>query len=760
MRWSQHIGTAEPAGTGQPIRCTDLTPEVGITSTPVIDTSDPTNPTVYTVYRTWDGVNASSAQVYFDARNVVTGAVKAGFPVAIGGAASNDPQWTFNPVVQNQRPGLLLLNGRVYAAFASFCDNDFYTGWIAGVSTAGVNLRLWTTEPGQSTAAKSPDAGIWQSGGGLASDGTSIFFSSGNGTYPTPVPTTPVPGSQATTWPLSNSVVRAQVNGDGTLTAADFFTPNSTQYMSDNDFDLGSSNPILLPDGFASSVVGPSHPHLALAGGKTGDVFLLDRDNLGGFPGSAAPSNVPPAIAQVQIQKPAGSPSAVYAHPAVWPGDGGYIYVTTAEYGTPGLTALQVVTSGGAPAIHHAADSPAFGNLSGSPLVTSDGSTAGSALVWVAERRTGAEVSGELRAYEAVPNGTAMTKLWSYPIGNATKFSEPVSDNGRVYIGTADGNVYGFGQMLTVAPVPVDLGAVRIGTIHQQAVVVTNRTTSPLGIASVAITSPYSLAGDSCSGQSVAALSSYTITVANAVAMPSGVHAGTLTISPSASGQITVGLTLTASYQMIPALYSDLLHRAPDGAGLVGWTTYLDGGATYLAMATNFTSSAEYRSDLANALYGGGPPSPYPDLLQRAPDAGSAGWASLLGSGATYQMVAAGIASSGEYYSRRGGGSDDGYVTALYSDFLHRAPEQAGLSGWKHALASGLSRYAAALAIVSGPEADQNLVASLYTLYLHRSGGASDIQGWANAMSRGMRIEQVIDLFVSGPEYVADTNAA
>ena len=104
---------------------------------------------------------------YMHALDVATGAERPGFPVTIQGAPTNDPSRPFNPMTAMQRPGLLLLDGVVYAGFASHCDYTPFVGYIVGVSTGGRQTTMWATESGNANA----EGGIWQSGGGLVSDG-------------------------------------------------------------------------------------------------------------------------------------------------------------------------------------------------------------------------------------------------------------------------------------------------------------------------------------------------------------------------------------------------------------------------------------------------------------------------------------------------------------------------------------------------------------------------------------------------------------
>ena len=216
-------GSSGPNGSNCPFLATNNSS--GVTSTPVFD---PTTGLVFLAALNWDGVNAQSARWFMYALNATTGAVQPGWPVRLTGTASNDPARNFDvdAPVEFQRAGLLLLGGRVYTSFASQCDQGDYTGWIISVSTTTRSQTGWVDE-GMGNQGAGVQGGIWHSGGGLASDGSSIFFTSGNGTVP------PVgPGSTPTPY-LAESVVRLAVGPNGVLTAADHFAPVDAQALSD-----------------------------------------------------------------------------------------------------------------------------------------------------------------------------------------------------------------------------------------------------------------------------------------------------------------------------------------------------------------------------------------------------------------------------------------------------------------------------------------------------------------------------------------------
>ena len=133
LKWAKPLELGTPWNPAD-ISCADLTPSIGVTSTPVIDTA--TN-IAYMTHKTYVSGTTGPARWFMDAVNVGTGVEEPGFPVELSGSAQNAPGRTFAPTTQLQRPGLLLMNGVVYAAFGSHCDHTPWQGWIFGVSTAG-----------------------------------------------------------------------------------------------------------------------------------------------------------------------------------------------------------------------------------------------------------------------------------------------------------------------------------------------------------------------------------------------------------------------------------------------------------------------------------------------------------------------------------------------------------------------------------------------------------------------------------------------
>jgi iron transport multicopper oxidase len=427
VRWSSTLSFGTPWKPAD-IGCADLTPNIGVTSTPVIDAA---TGTAYMTHKTYASGSSGPGRWYMDAIDMTNGSERAGFPVELAGNAQNQPGEAFQPTTQLQRPGLLLLGGVVYAAFGSHCDITPWKGWIFGVSTKGEVKARWVDE----TSANN-GGGIWQSGAGLSSDGPGqILFTTGNGG----APTTAAPGN-APPASLGESAVRVAVQPDGSLKPVDFFAPFNAPEMDNFDADFASGGITVLNDQhFGTS----SLPHLAVAVGKEGYVYLLNRQSLGGFrQGSGGADNVVDRI---------GPYGGVWSRPAVWPGDGGWIYIPTAYSGNGFLRVYKYGVSGtGAPTLAlQATSSDAFGFSSSAAVVTSEGTTSGSALVWIVWAPNSSGTGAQLRAYDPVPVEGKPVLRWSAPVGSSSKFAIPGVGAGRIYVGNREGKVLAFGSPVT-----------------------------------------------------------------------------------------------------------------------------------------------------------------------------------------------------------------------------------------------------------------------------------------------------------------------
>jgi hypothetical protein len=428
------------------VACGDVMPTIGVISTPVIDV---TSNTAYLLSKSYDATGA--AIWYFHAVDATALDERPGFPVTIAGAADNNPSIVFTPKYQNQRTGLLLLNGVVYAGFSAHCDVGTYHGWIVGVSTAGQIVARFATEAGPMSNG---GAGIWHSGGGLISDGPGrILFVTGNGR--SPVPSGPVPENMPTVG-LGESVVRVDVQPGGGVKPGQWFSPYNAGMLGDED--MSSGGPVALPAPLFGT---PATPNLLVIGGKHGVVYTLDRDHLGGFlQGPGATDN---AIGTIKVG------GGMWSKPAVWPGDGGWIYVDSS--GGVGIQALKYSLNGqGVPTFAIVGKTTdTFGSFAGSPIVTSNGTNAGSALVWVTHD------SGQLRAYNAVPDATGvLTMVFSDNFGPHVKMQSPGVGAGTIFVGTNDGHVTGYAaRAAVISGPPVDFGTVIVGNMKTATVTLT-----------------------------------------------------------------------------------------------------------------------------------------------------------------------------------------------------------------------------------------------------------------------------------------------
>jgi hypothetical protein len=541
--WTKSLGTPwNPAD----LSCADLTPSIGVTATPVIDT---TTNTAYLTHKTYVSGTSGPARWYMDAIDMGSGAEKTGFPVELSGAAQNASSRTFNPTNQMQRPGLLLMEGAVYAAFGSHCDFSPWQGWVFGVSTAGQVKARWVDN------ATETGAGIWQSGAGLTSDGAgTLLLSTGNGG----APATPTPGNTPPA-NLGESIVRLRVQADGTLKATDFFAPFDAPSLDTWDADFASGGVTGLPSEYFGTA---ALPHLAVAVGKQGYVYLLNRDNLGGIgQGPSGSDNV------VQRIGPYGG---VWSRPGVWPGDGGWVYIPTASGGnSAGGSAgnLRVYSYGlsgtGAPTLSlRATSTDAWGFGTSAPVITSDGTTSGSALVWVVWMGNGTGTGAQLRAYDPLPVEGKPVLRYSAPVGTAAKFATPGVGAGRLYVGTRDGHVLAFGSPVTppLTGSTLAFGATILGHSSQKTLTLT--ATESLTLSSLSSSSSQFTLGTASPGLPATLAAGQTISVPVTFApTQTGIVAGTITATTSTGKTVTfavsgTGESASAQLEVTPSLVS------------------------------------------------------------------------------------------------------------------------------------------------------------------------------------------------------------
>ncbi|MDP9172576.1 MAG: RICIN domain-containing protein [Planctomycetota bacterium] len=429
---------------GADTESTDLLPEVGITSTPVIDGS--TN-VLYLVAKTKEHVGTDDHYIQrLHAIDITSGAETLGGPVVIADTICNNPtahnssvytyvsgpsvtgtgagsvggQVTYNALRQNQRPGLTLANGVIYVASASHGDNGPYHGWILGynASTLALTAAFNTTPNGI-------DGGIWQSDGKINVDSAgNLFLTTGNGTFETTLtngfPSSNDYGDAVLKLAVDPSSSPAAQNGNGWgLKVVDYFVPFNEASLSSRDQDFGSSAPLLLPD----SVGSVAHPHLLFVGGKEGRDYLLDRDNLGHFNAGGD-----------QVVQASTGLGGIYAVPSYF---NGKIYVSPTSHAAETLN----VANGAFSTPPSSTSATSFGFPGSSPSISANGTTNG--IVWDIDTTT-----NQLRAYSADSYGTL---LFTGSVGSANKFNPPTIADGEVFVGTKNSLAI-FGLTPIVAP--------------------------------------------------------------------------------------------------------------------------------------------------------------------------------------------------------------------------------------------------------------------------------------------------------------------
>lgn len=396
----------------------DITPQYGVTGTPVID---PTTNTLYVVSFSLEG---ESFVQRLHALDITTGNEKFGGPAVLkasvpgtgsgssGGVLSFDAHWA------NQRPGLLLLNGTVYVATASHGDNGPWHGWVFAFKASTLQLLdAFCTSPNGS------GSGIWMTGTGLAADNVNIdgttpngriFFATGNGDLDISTP-------YATGMDFGDSILRLHLNSSNKFVVDDDFTPANQAALDASDGDLGSGGVLILPD-----QSGP-YSHLLIQAGKDGTVRLINRDNLGGY------NKTDNVIQQLSL----GSSSlqygkGVWGGPAYWNGNLYY----PARYSPLSAFSVQNGKISSSPTSQTAYSF----NYGPDPSVSANGNSNG--IVWTQEY--GGSSSATIRAYDATNLGNLLyssdQNLSRDDPGTPDRYAMPMIVNGKVYVRT---RIYG-----------------------------------------------------------------------------------------------------------------------------------------------------------------------------------------------------------------------------------------------------------------------------------------------------------------------------
>lgn len=390
----------------------DIFPEIGVTGTPVID---PTSATIYVVAKTKATVNGSPIYTQkLHALDLTTGAEKFGGPAIIAATVSGTGDGSlaghlsFDPLTENQRSALLLAGGDVFVAFDSYDDTDPFHGWLFAYNAANLQDApvVFNSTPNGSRG------GIGESGAAPSSDASgNVFVVTSDGTTAAPNTGTDHP----------DTLLKLQANASSGASILDSFTRANELSLAIQQKYFGSTGVLLLPD----LPPGSAHPQLAVAADEAGNVYLLDRDNLAAG-----------ALQTVSLGGP------IFGTPAFWAANN-TVYVDGAG---DNLRALPL-TSGSlssplcSPPSFCSTDTfPLFG---ASPVISWDGTNAGTGIVWVLDTSGYLAVPPQpaiLHGYRATDLSSLYTSS-SNPndplaAGLAVKFAVPTVANGRVYVGT------------------------------------------------------------------------------------------------------------------------------------------------------------------------------------------------------------------------------------------------------------------------------------------------------------------------------------
>jgi hypothetical protein len=396
--------------------CSQVTPEIGVTSTPVGDLSEGPHGTIYVVAMSKD--SSSNYHQRLHALDITTGAEEFGGPVEIvaqyPGTGDNGQNGyvVFDPKQYKERAGLLLVNHIVYTTWASHCDDRPYTGWIISYKegTLAQQSVLNVTPNGNEGA-------IWGAGAGPAADSSgNIYFLDANGVFDTSLNGSGFPANGD----YGNAIMKLSTK-KGELAVSDYFNMYNTVSESDADEDLGSGGAMIVPNFKDSN--GVLH-ELVVGAGKDSNIYIANRTNMGKF----NPDN----NSQIYQEVTGALAGSVYSAPAF---DGKRIY-----YGAVGdsIKAFSFNGSGLLNTTPASQTNTQFGYPGATPSIS--GSSEGNLILWATENTSPAV----LHAYNA--NNLAVELYNSNQaaggrdnFGDGNKFITPMIANGKVYVGTMSG---------------------------------------------------------------------------------------------------------------------------------------------------------------------------------------------------------------------------------------------------------------------------------------------------------------------------------
>ena len=375
---------------GTDVRCPFISPEVGITPTPVIDRQ---TGTMYVLARTKESQGMVSSARFVQklhALAITTGAEKFGGPVEI--TAQN-----FDPLKELPRAALLLANGQVYLTWGSSCDIGPYRGWVMAYDAKTLKQTAVFD-----TAPDAGQSGIWQADNGPAADAAGqVYVITGNGKF-----TVDQHGRD-----YGDSALQLKLAGNQ-LTVASYFTPANQNLLDQTDRDFGAGGPLVIPDDQPQA----AGKHLLIAGGKDGVLYALDRDHLG-----------PKSWQNFKLE------GGVYSTPAFW---NGHLFVLATN------DALKdYALADGRLSDKPVASSPnTFGNPGATPVVSANGTRDG--IVWFLETKAFRDYQIQrpsvLHAFDAANVARELYNSGQNAsrdaAGPTIRFTVPMVAGGRVYV--------------------------------------------------------------------------------------------------------------------------------------------------------------------------------------------------------------------------------------------------------------------------------------------------------------------------------------
>ena len=445
-------GTGEKTVPNGDVSTGDIVPEIGITSTPIID---PTTNTIYVLAKST--VSDTTFIQRLHALDITTGLEKFGGPILLNpssqcvagnplptdnyvagnGTGSVNGILCFDPKWENNRASLLLLNSIVYLGFGSHGDNGPWHGWILAYNASTLaRTGLWCATPNAAAG------GIWMGGAGLAADVPAgkpygrMFTSTGNGTFDAVAPT------YTNAMDYGDSILKLDLNNgvptmNNGAVVGDDFTPHDQANLNNGDQDQASGGVLILPD----SVGGGGGAHQLVQLGKTGRIYVLNRENLGGY----NPNNTKDPGESANV-------GGLWGAPAYWNGN---VYV----WGTGDHLKAFSFANGALSANPRSTSAETAGTYSPTPSISANGTTNG--IVWSLKTDNyGSQGREILYAHDATNVASLLYSSESNVSrdnpGNSVKFIVPTVVNGKVYAGSESQlNVFGLLNGATQAATPV-----------------------------------------------------------------------------------------------------------------------------------------------------------------------------------------------------------------------------------------------------------------------------------------------------------------